>query len=188
MKPESRKRIEEFIKRVDYIESLSYLDGGEKIVGAEGKLVNGKLEYDFFQPDDEVRDALLLNIRLFIQNKDEVSLQRLTDLFSDPGISDNWKNAVKAYRKELNMRLNRIAAEGPKGRINHRDVLNMFLYGAISHIDSRDKSRKLYEKWVTDDTEYMLLHNTFHSVLVWIIAIIINISRACSEELKRQNI
>ena len=183
MKPESKKRLEYFIERADYIESLKYLDGGEEIVGARGKNVNGKLEFEFFQPDDEVRDALLFNIRLFIQDKDEISLRELQDLFTDNGISNTWKDYVRVFRDELNSRLDRIAAEGPKGKLTHRDILNMFLYGSLGHLVPNDKARNLYDKWVTDDVQYELLHNTLHTVLVWILITIINISRVSKQEL-----
>ncbi len=166
MEPESKKRLEDFIERADYIESLSYLDGGEEIVGFKGKKVDGKLEVEFFQPGDEVRDALLFNIRLFIQDKDVISLRRLQDLYTDEGISNEWKEYVQEFRNELNARLNRIAAEGPKGKLTHRDVLDMFLYGSLGHKIPNDKARKLYEKWITDDIQYELLHNTFHTVCI----------------------
>lgn len=188
IKPETQKRLEEFIRRVDYVTKLSNLDGKEKIAGAEAKKVGDKWQVNFFQPSDEKRDALLFNIRLFIQDNDDISLRRLTELFNDPEISEQWKKEYEHYRGELNERLDWIAAEGPKGKITHRDVLDMFLYGKFGHHDQDDRSYKLYQKWITDETEYELTHNTFHTVLIWILTVVINISVASRKELQRHGI
>lgn len=188
IKPETQKRLEDFVKRVDYVRSLSYFEGGEEIVGFELKKVGDKWQADFYQPSDEKRDALLFNIRLFIQDKDDISLRRLVELYDDPGISSVWKEEHEHYRKELNKRLDRIAAEGKKGKITHRDVLDMFLYGKFGHRDEDDKSYKLYQEWITDKNEFEIMHNTFHTVLVWILAVVINISVASREELQRHGI
>lgn len=185
MKKTSRKRLENFIERANYVETLSYLDNGESIAGLEAKFVDGQWQVEFYEPDDEKRDALLFNIRLFIQDKDEISLRRMTELYSDPGISDNWKVEHGVIRDELNRRLSETSAEGSRGRLSYREVLNMFLYGALGHKDSRDASQRLFEKWVTDQNEFEILHNTFHQVLIWVVAAVINVSRASKEEIAR---
>jgi len=150
--------------------------------------VGDKWQVDFYQPSDEKRDALLFNIRLFIQDKDDISLRRLTNLYDDPGISHQWKKEYERFRKELNERLEWVVAEGSKGKITHRDVLNIFLYGKFGHHDQDDESYKLYKRWITDKTEYGILHNTFHTILIWILAVIMNISVVSKDELQRHNL
>ena len=140
------------------------------------------------QPSDEKRDALLFNIRLFIQDKDDISLRRLADLCDDPGISDQWKKDYNHYREELNDRLEWVAVEGPKGKVTHRDILNMFLYGKFGHHDRDDRAYKLYKKWITDENVYEIMHKTFHTVLIWTLAVIINISSVSKKELQRHHI
>jgi hypothetical protein len=186
IKPETRKILEAFIERVEYIQSLSYLDGKDSIAGFNSIKVGDKWQVEFYQPSDEKRDAVLFNIRLFLQDKDDISIRNLSKL-DDPGISNQWKQELKVYRQELNDRLDRIAAEGPKGNITHRDVLNMFLYGKFGHQDQDDHSYKLYKKWVKNETEYEILHNSFHKILIWILVIVTNISIASKEELQRHS-
>jgi hypothetical protein len=122
---------------LEYIRTFSYLEAKDEIAGFEVQKVGDKWQVDFYQPSDEKRDALLFNIRLFIQDKDDISLRRLTDLYDDPGISNSWKSEYEHYRKELNERLERVVAEGSKGKITHRDVLDMFLYGKFGHHDQK---------------------------------------------------
>lgn len=188
IKPATQKRLEDFIRRVDYIRSLSYFDGKDNIAGFETKMVGGKLQVDFYQPSDEKRDALLFNFRLFIQDKDDISLRRLVELYDDPGISDFWKNEHKHYREKLNEWLGFVVVEGQEGQITNRDVLDMFLYGKFGHRDEDDKSYKMYQKWVNNEVEFEITHNTFHTILISILAIIINISIASREELQRHGI
>ncbi len=188
IKIETQKRLEDFIRRVDYMRSLSYFEGKNNIVGFEARKVGDKWQVDFYQPNDEKRDALLFNIRLFIQDKDDISIRRLVELYDDPGISTKWKKEHEHYRRELNERLDRIAVEGKKGKLTHRDVLDMFLYGKFGHRDEDDRSYKMYQKWITDETEFEIMHNTFHTVLVWVLAVVINISIVSREELQRHGI
>ena len=185
LKTETRNRLEEFIKRADYIRSLSYLDGKDNIVGGEIKKVGDKWQVDFYQPSDEKRDALLFNLRLFLQNKDDISLGRLTELYDDHDLSNLWRVEYEHWRKLLNESLDTMRVEGPRGKLTNRDILNMFLYGKFGHYDQDDRSYKLYQEWVTDENLYEMLHNTFHSIVVSILAIIINISVASREELNR---
>lgn len=188
MKPETKKRLEDFIERAEHIRSFSYFDGKDKIVGFEIKEVNGEQQIDFYQPSDEKRDAILLHLRLFLQDKDDISLRKLADLTNDPDLSSKWKDEYEKIRKVLNIRLDEIVTDGRKGRLTNRDILNMFLFGKIAHNNPNDESNKLYQKWITDDTEYEILHNTFHVVLIRLLTAILNISSASKEELQRHNI
>ena len=185
MNPASRKRLEDFAERVEYLQSLSYLENANDLVGGKITQVDGKWQVEFYQPNDEKRDALLFNLRLFVQDKDDISIRRLAELYSDPDISDKWKQEHHSIRNELNTRLDRIAAEEPKGKITYRDVFYMFLYGQLVQHDEDDAYRRLFQKWVTGKTQWEILHNTFHATIVWILAAIINISLASKEELKR---
>jgi hypothetical protein len=48
MKLETKKRLEDFIERAEYIRSFSYFEGKEKIVRIEIKEVDGVQQVDFF--------------------------------------------------------------------------------------------------------------------------------------------
>lgn len=187
MNPESQKRLEEFIKRVEYIKTLSYFENQKEIVRVSARRVGDKWETDFYQPDDEKRDALLFNLRLFIQDKDDISIGRLTELYSDPEISNEWKYQHENIRKVLNSRLDEVVGEGARGKFTYRDVLSMFLYGKLGHVDQDDRSYKLFQKWVTDETEWAIMHSIFHETLLHVIEAIMNISRISKDEIQRSN-
>jgi hypothetical protein len=182
MKPESKKRLEEFVKRAEYIRQLHYLDGGKNIVG----FIAGEHETTFNQPDNEKRDALLFNLRLFVQDKDDISLHRMSELYDDPGITDLWKQEHNKERAILKIRLSQVISNSAtKGILTNDDVFRMFLFGERGHFDQDDKAYKIYKKWVTDETVWALLHNTFHETILWVLRAIINIGVASKEELQR---
>jgi len=132
MKPESKNRLEEFVKRAEYIRHLSYLDGGENIVGLE---IISKHEIVFHQPDNEKKDVLIRYLMPFVQNKDDISLQRMTELYDDPGISDLWKQEHENEWNNLKLRLSQVAVEITKGSLTYNDIFQMFLFGKRPHID-----------------------------------------------------
>lgn len=185
MKPENKKRLEDFVERAEHIRRFSYFEGKDRMVGFEVKEIYGEQQIDFYQPSDEQRDAILLHLRLFLQDKDGISLRKLEDLTNDDGLSDKWKDEYKEIRKVLNIRLDEVVADGQKGKLTNRDILNMFLFGKIAHNDRNDESNKLYQKWITNDTEYEILHNAFHVVLIQLLTTILNISSVSKEELQR---
>jgi hypothetical protein len=187
MRSETKKRLEDFIERAEHIRTFSYFEGKEDIAGFKMKKVGDKWLADFYQPRDEQRDAILMHLRLFIQDKDDISFRKLGDLIDDPDLSTKWKEEFESIRQVLSIRLDEVVSEGQKGKITNRDVLNMFLFGKIAHSNPSDESNKLYQKWVTNDTEYEILHNTFHVILIWLSTAVLNISSASKEELQRHS-
>ncbi len=185
MKPETQKRLEDFIERAEKIRSYSYLEGNDDIVGFTLNKVGDKWQADYYQPSDEQRDALLLHLRLFIQDKDNISLRKLADLCDDSELSEKWKTEFKFQREILNFRLDQLAAESKTEKLTYRDILNMFLFGKIAHDNPNDEANKLYKKWVASEIAYKDMHNTFHEVIIWLLTAILNISSASKEELQR---
>ena len=188
MKPETRKRLEDFVERAEKIRSYSYLDGKDGIVGFTLNKVGDKWQADFYQPTDEQQDAISIHLRVFILDKDNISFRKLAELCDDPEISEKWKTEFKFERKILNNRLDQVAAESKTDKITHRDILNMFLFGKISHNNPSDGANKLYQKWITSELAYKDMHNTFHMIIVWLLRAILNISSASKEELQRHAI
>ncbi len=146
---------------------------------------NGKWEVDYVQPSIEETDALLFNLRVFVQNKDDISLSRLGDLLTDPGLSNEWKAEYLGRRKILNDRLNEVAIQGLRGYLTYGELFRMVLFGKLSHRTKNDKQYKLFQKWVTDTNEWQHMFYTFHTVVIWILVTVINIAVASREELKR---
>src|SRR5688572_27864529 len=115
MTPESRARLEDFVARAKHVESLSIFKNRDRIAGFTARWDGQQPKIEYFHPTDEQRDALLFNLRLFVQDKDDISLRRLAELYGDSGISDEWKQDHARFRKILNERLESVAVERPSG-------------------------------------------------------------------------
>jgi NurA-like 5'-3' nuclease len=187
MKPESRKRLEDFVERAELIQTYSYFENSENIVGFQIKKVGDKWAVDFHQPAREQTDALLFNVRLFYGGKDDISIRRMAELCDDPDISDNWKSEFEAIRKNLNERFDMVTIESPEGTITYRDIFEMFLYGSLGHRTEKDKAYKIYQKNVTSKTARAIMYNTFHETIIFLSTAVINIGKASKDELQREN-
>lgn len=187
MKPETRKRLEDFVERAELIQTYSYLKNLDNIVGFKIKKEGDKGKIDFYQPDREQTDALLFNLRLFYGGKDDISIRRMAELCDDPEISENWKREVRAIRQTLNKRFDMIEVDEPEGIITYRDIFEAFLYGSLGHRTEKDKAYKMYQKSVTNEFTRELMYNTFHNTIIWLLTAVINIGKASKEELQRAN-
>ena len=185
MNIETIKRLEDLIERAEKIRKYSYLRGGEKIISFEISRKDGQLIIDYSQPNWEETDALLFNLRVFVQNKDDISIGRLEDLLADPDLSDRWKNEYRELREQLSERLGRIAVQGTDEFLTYGEVFRMVLYGKLAHRKRDDKQYKLFQKWVTDANHWEHTLHTFHQVVIWVLTVVINISVASKEELQR---
>ncbi|MFN8399317.1 MAG: hypothetical protein U0X74_04820 [Anaerolineales bacterium] len=187
MKLESKKRLNDFVERAERIRNYSYFDNGEKIVGFKVRKLDVGMKIDYYQPDNEKLDAISTTLRLFFQNKDGISFRKMAELCDDPDISKEWKEEFNFYRNNQNLMFEEIVIEGDKGKLTNKEILDMFLYGKLVHnID--DDNHKLYKKWVNNETEYEILYNMFHVVLVRVLTTVLNISSICKKEILRHNI
>ncbi|MBN8581428.1 MAG: hypothetical protein J0L96_12215 [Anaerolineae bacterium] len=182
MKLDSKRQLEDFIERAEKIRKFSYLNEGENIVGFQ--IIGEKI--DFYQPTDEQLEAVVLNLRLFLQNGDGISFRELAKLCEDPDISKYWKDEFIVIRQNLNISLDiEVVEDSNKGKLTNRDILNMFVFGKLAHKDPKDKHNELYRRWVTSDVEYKILINTFHTVVLSVLSAVFNISLISRKELQK---
>jgi hypothetical protein len=187
MKPELKKRLEDFVERAELIQTYSYFKNSENIIGFELRKVGDQWQVDFSQPDREQTDALLFNLKLFYDGKDDISIRRMAELCDDPEISQSWKSKFETIRQQINERFDMVAAEGPEETITYRNIFEMFLYGSLGHRAEKDRAYKMYQKTVTSETARAIMYNTFHDTVVWLSGAVINIGRATKEEVRRAN-
>jgi len=112
-------------------------------------------------------------------------MRRMGELVVDPGISEEWRNSYERSAGWLRVRMGDTWAEGPKGRLSFRDAFDTELHGHRGHHRVNDPAFQNYQKWVTDDFERQNLENTFHQILIWIVAAAHNLAVASRRELAR---
>jgi hypothetical protein len=185
MHPESRRRLQAFVGRVDEIETYTVFQKRDNIAGLRAYEVDGQWVIDFYGPSSDQLAAELLHLRLFVRS-DDISIGRMAELYDDPGVSERWKTEHRRLRTELDARLDRVAGEGDaRGVLTHRQVLDVFLYGRLGHFKEQDKGDRPYETWITNERSRGIFLDTFHEVVIWILAIVHNIAVVSREELTR---
>lgn len=96
-------------------------------------------------PDDESTRSLVLTLRLFMLNKDPISLQNMDKLYRSLPLSDELTHEFTRRRNELNAFLDsdsRLAIAEDR-QLSHREILDIFVYGAYAHV--RPRYRQIFE-------------------------------------------
>ena len=96
-------------------------------------------------PHDESTRALVLTLRLFMQDRDGISVRKMASLYGSLPVSADVKAEVDSHRSLLNAFLaskSRLAIsdDGPLG---YCEILSLFVYGEYAHVDGRH--RQTYE-------------------------------------------
>ncbi len=108
MRDQTRQILELFVEKADLLETRNFV----KHVTEHGITLNLRMTQDeptiLTQnlPGDEALAALIVTIRMFIQDNDSISLRNLDKLMDDPGLSGNWKAQVTDVRDQNNVYLN----------------------------------------------------------------------------------
>lgn len=90
-------------------------------------------------PDDQSTSALVLRLRLFIQDRDGISFRRLAGLYSSLPVSAAVKQEFDTHRSRLNAFLDSesrlaISDDGP---LTYGEILKIFVYGEYAHLDQQ---------------------------------------------------
>ncbi len=139
------KTLERFNEKADQLlasEFFNQVKGGGAIVE-----FNRESGWDGIHvgPDDESTRALVLTLRLFMQDNDQISLAKIATLYSSLPVSARVKQEFDAHRSHLNALLDSashlaITEEGP---LTYREILSIFVYGEYAHVNAR--YRQTYE-------------------------------------------
>ena len=115
-------------------------------------------------PNQENIDAFVLTFRFFIQDNEASSFANLSKVYDSPRISDEHRDAFQVVRRDLNNYLDSPCAVVEAHGVNtKRKVMNIFIYGGLSHANG--KLKQMYDKWVNDDSVHSLILLEFVLIL-----------------------
>jgi len=139
----------EKLARLSFIETIFKYNSGVSI--KISKRDNGL--YDLIQerrgPLEEAVDAFVLTIRFFIQDNEPISLRRLAEIYDIAPIEKKLKEEFILLRNQINTYLDSnsaIAININEEMLNHRKILDIVIYGGLSHANT-EKKRK-YDFWM----------------------------------------
>jgi hypothetical protein len=113
-----------------------------------------------YLPNEDERDAYVLTLRLFVQDRDGFSFRRLERLYPHLGVAPDLVERVRAVRTRVNAYL-----DAPSQVIlNHREptrreIFEVFLYGGLAHTDP-DKWA-VFEAWREHAIQWPLVEESF---------------------------
>jgi hypothetical protein len=88
-------------------------------------------------PDDDNLKAVVLTLRMFIQDNEAISLRNMRRMLAGTTVRPELVAQFDAQCKVLNDYLDSETnlAISEAGPLTHRDVLNMFVYGSYAHLN-----------------------------------------------------
>jgi hypothetical protein len=115
--------------------------------------------------DRESTAALVLTLRMFLQERDGIKLEQIASVYQEMPLPAEDKFWVAENLKILNAFLDKtgvpeIAIDGEK--ITHRKILDTFLYGDLAH--ANDDKRPTYELWRSGPAA-LILESTFEYIV-----------------------
>jgi len=143
--PDAVKTLELFNEKADQLLASSFLDevsGGGAIVRFDRE---SGWDGIFVGPDDESMRALILTLRMFMQDNERISLRNMAALYDSLSVSAVVKREFDERRSVLNTSLDSesplaITEDGP---LSYREILSTFVYGEHAHVAARH--RQTYE-------------------------------------------
>lgn len=136
------KALELFNEKADQLLSSAFFEqasGGGSILE-----FNSESGWDSVHsgPDDESTRALVLTLRLFMQDNDRISLRNMATTYRRLQVSAPLRNEFDANRSQLDAFLDSASqlaiAEGDP--LTYRQILEMFVYGEHAHLSARHRS------------------------------------------------
>ncbi len=133
---------------------------------------------DFYYPDDEKRDSILLILRLFWQKNDFLYYRNFLEIFDFMHFSKEWESEIDFLIKTLDIQFEQNCVSG-NVNYSHKDVFEICLYGNVSHLSQREKYIDLTHNG--EITE--LIDSIFHELILKFSCTMMSLANASRKEM-----
>jgi hypothetical protein len=139
----------------------------------------------FVGPSDETLDAVILTLRLFMQDNERISVRNIRRLYMESGLTAGLRDEFCTVAEHLNAQLDSPTSISIKEgeHLTFRDVLQIFIYG--SHAHTTPRWHQLYRDLKTT-AFFPILQNDFVTTLAFMLRILHKMSllnRRATDEL-----
>ena len=135
MTPIAQQTLSRFIEKANRLQALSFFSRSTP-VGArvEFDSETRAWEHEFWGPDDEATEALVLTLRFFIQDNEPTSLRNMRALYQRELVAPSLAERVNLTCADLNKFLDDRTglSIADKRFLSYRDVLEIFVYGTFA--------------------------------------------------------
>jgi len=160
------------LQRSPFIRSAFREDAGTTV-----HIESGTMQVDKRGANEFERDAFVLTIRFFLQERDGIQLKQIARLYQDAPLSEEDKHNVSENWKALETFLAGSANITLKGQhITNQILLDTFLYGHLAH--TNEEKSALFATWEAMGPAFILiLESKFESVLGQVVRLIFWLQR-----------
>ena len=122
-------------------------------------------------PSEESVDSMALTLRLFIQERDGLSLRQVADMYHDLPLTEVEKANAQGGYDSITEYLGRNSRFRPDGKdFTNRDLLDLYMYGHLAHLNN-DK-RAVFDLYVSGPIG-MFINAFFEDVVLEVIHVIL---------------
>jgi hypothetical protein len=115
-------------------------------------------------PDVEEIEAFVLTLRLFLQDRDGISVRAISVLYEQLPLPPGLLDEVRSVRNELNDFLDGMTPFILQGEhLTRRRVMETMLYGGLAHVDPLKQPE--YERWRRDDALFTAIEAEFVDII-----------------------
>lgn len=194
MRDETKATLTLFVqtaRRLSSTRFAKYLESGGKLsVTLRGGIcVSEDNAIELRLPDDEDMQAFALTFRMFVQDRDGISIRELAKLAdSDNGLSPEWQQRMKGTRAWLKDYLSQPTNVWLRdgSTPNFQSVQETFLYGFVAHLEK--KYQPTLTLWESERAKYTILWLEFNAILAQSYYVIKDIALFTQQELDGEKI
>jgi hypothetical protein len=126
--------------------------------------VGEETKFEVVGPTQESTKAFVLTLRMFLQKKDRISIEKLSAAIAALPISKSLNDRFTEFSAAWNSAMGVVLVELDGTPITQRYLIDVFLYGVLAHLDA-DK-RDAYNEWQKDPLISEMLRSYFNSAIV----------------------
>jgi len=159
-----------FIERVNRLNSSSYIRAirtNPLKLTIKGDIAKGQLSLINTHVDLEHLESFLLNLRLFHQEEDSISLNRMpkfiNSLAVDSALKEEFIRQRNKLKKFLSSPSNILFNKDP---LTNREIFETILYGYRAHLKIGKPFYQRYKEWASDPFASNIIGFAFNNVLV----------------------
>lgn len=153
------------LERLSFLAKLEHPDSGVSI--SFDRVEEGKFQVQQERrgPDEEATDAFVLTFRFFVQNNEQSSFHNMEKHYLNAPVDPALQQKFVELRKQVNDYLDEYININYNGEpLTRRRVMDVFLYGGLSHGMDEEK-RRLYLTWMQDPIMSGVIENEFMLIL-----------------------
>jgi hypothetical protein len=189
LKAKTKRALQDFVDKANKLKRLN-LDGHMRSSGFGLRMnldEDDRWKIEFDQPDEKDLDASLFTLRLFLQQGEPFSFNKLKQIVKDTSLSDGFKEEIIRARKSYfdyrngypqNIEPN-FFDEGEHP--TRGEIVDVVLNGILGHTKNYQLRQK-YEKWSRDEIRENILHQVFTRTILHILKLIFHIAEKIEQE------